>query len=1083
MKEDPCTYYMYDGERYDCNISYTSVSMQAPPWIFKIIQTLLDTDVQLRSISISTPSLYNPDTLNDLKIDSNSHQKTKSSKMNTAKKLSYEERFKNMGETDQYSISQAMFRDTKDAIDLYDFLEELKGKRPEDQQAVLRLAQADILAILLDRVELTKNYLGINSSPLDLKSADTGSGEKEPVKMGPEKQEPKQSETKKDPKVVQMKPDPDSPAGKQQKAEPKTEAKVETKSEEKKTETSATPEFKEISDNCKSLLKEENGSEKAFEYAKEFLGTGNYIPKKDKQKPVKWEDKKILSWVKDISIAIGQAEKAAKFVEEKVASTKDNSDIKPAEEKKEEKETKQEIIPLTKMRALKGYLGSIQKGELKRTPEKDDKLSDTEKGQYAVVGKFAPTYVGTGFGAGIPMFDRDRLVGYSIPATGLTEETKALNIFAERYLQLINKGSEDKEVADAILPIFFSNRGYDEKQIQKWVKAIKNAGDEFNKVDHLTVLGTPKLFFPEGLTQAELSYDDFVAILKDTEKSLEEKQTLCAEHLSGKTVKWDPFEMELYTDNHVFDYVIKKIIEVEENDKQNAIHTYDQKNMAILCQAAFENSVSEEDFIKEHIDLILKPDGTFRTLENEDNGYKVEIKNKGDFEKYVHDIYEKLSKEDTTLETQKENGSVSVEKKEESESTDRRITILKSGFEEKLKAFDDIRNLFDDSFIQDILENGVVIDAHSDPDHKDTTVEYFEPKSKKLKDYLKAMYAKLHAVEYTKPDTFDDGDVRVYSFSQLQEEGNKLVKAGKTKEEMVDWVTKNILNRRLEDQSDDKAMYQDANVIPNMVDALFGFAEKKETEPLMSEEAGKDAIDKMLKDEKMSLMQVIKAAKDVYNKMGEPKKLSEIHKEIMALAETVCPEKYKAHKERVAKVGEKKQTFVQEKFSQIHPEEWEKLKETTSLDDLFNACVSYKDKDDWRVGLALALEVMPLGKIESAKDWTVEQITEWYNSKVLSDPTAPVEEKKKEEPKKETEDVKVPEHLNEVMNASSPKSFKRALDEVVKNHEDTQEARKNMINAIKFGTGKHTRKISKMPEKDIHDMINAAKTRVEKHKK
>lgn len=1079
MKKDPRTYYMYDGERYDCNISYTSASMQAPSWIFKMIQLLLDTDVQLRSISISTPSLCTTNTLNDLKIDSNSHQKTKSSKMNTAKKLSYEERFKNMGETDQYSISQAMFRDTKDAIDLYDFLEELKGKKAEDQQSVLRLAQADILAILLDKVELTKNYLGINSSPLDLKSTDTGSGQKEPAKMGPEKAPQKQTESKKETKVVQMKPDPESPAGKQQ----TTEAKVEPKVEEKKTEVTTTPDFKDVVTTCKTLLKEEGGPEKAFEYAKLYFGTGNYIPKKDKQKPAVWEDKKILSWINDISKAIGQAEKATKFVEEKTASTKDNTDIKPAEETKEEKETEQELNPLAKMRALKGYLKSIQKNELKRTPKEDDKLTDTEKKQYAVVGKFAPTYVGTGIGAGIPMFDRDRLVGYSIPANGLSEETKALNIFAERYLQLISKGSEDKEVADAILPVFFSNRGYDEEQIQKWIKAIKNAGEELSKVDHLTILGTPKVFFPEGLKQAELSYDDFVAILRDTEKSLEEKQTVCTEHLSGKSVKWDPFEMELHTDNHVYDYVTKKIIEVEENDKQNAIHTYDQQNMAILCQAAFENSVSEEDFIKEHIDLILKPDGTFRTLENKDNGYKVEIKNKGDFEKYVHDIYEKVSKEDTTLETQKENGTVSVEKKEESEVTDRRITVLKSAFESKLKSHEDVRSLFDDPFIQDLLENGVVIDAHSDPDHKETTIEYFEAgNSKKLKEYLKAYHAKVNDIKYTKPDKFEDGDVRVYTFPQLKEEGDKLVKAGKTREEMIAWASKNVLKRQLEDQPDEKSVYQEEQIIPNMVDAMFGFGEKKQNEALMSEEAGKDAIDKMLKDEKMELMQIIKATRDIYKKMNQPKSLKDVHTEIIARAKAECPEKYKLHQERVKKVGETKQTFIQEKFSQIHPEDWKKLKDIVMLDDLFNACVSYKDKDDWRVGLALALEVIPLGKIPSAKDWTVEQITEWYNTKVLSDPTTPVEEKK-EEPKKEEPTVEVPEHLNEVMNASSPKSFKRALDETVKNHEDTQEARKNMINAIKFGTGKHTKKISKMPEKDIHDMINAAKTRVEKHKK
>jgi len=1024
---------------------------KAPKWFFEFIKEMyeIDSNIKLRTVTIM--------------IDENSNQKQNQFKMNTAQKLSYDERFKQMQETDSYSVSQAMFRDTKDAIDLYHFLDDIRSNLPEEQQAPLNLAQADILAILLDKVDLTKEYVGLKSSPLDLSST---VAKKEPVKAI---DKTVTTSKEKEVKVIQMQPDKEAPA-----------AKKETTPE--KQEVSGPLPFKDVANTCKELLNTK-GETEAIAYATLYLGSGNYVPKKDKQKAVPWTEAKIKSWITDLVKAKKAAQKATKLV----ANPKDNTDIKPTEEsdKKEENveipadsnrtvyaEIESKSNPLQKTRALLGYRKSIIDGSVKRMGDPTDKTTEEEKRKLDLI--FACDYRMITEGFNDPTNNRDTIIDFSLPESSLTEETKALSTFATQYLKLLEKGSEDTAAAKDATALFFENRGYTEDQYNNWLDAVKKAEGKVNQIDHLSVLGTPKLFFPDGLTKATISQEDFIKILDDTDK--------CLEELSGKSIDWEPFALELHTDNHVFDYISKKKKEIEFNNKENAIDTYDHTNMLVLCETAADNDVSEEDFIKEHQDLLVKPNDEWRSLENTSNGYKVDIKNKADFEKWVKEIYIRKNAEDkATLETQKENGSVAEEKKKEPKAEDRRITILKSDFVTKVKSHADIKSLLEDSFVKDIIENGVVIDAYNDPDYKGTEIEYFEA-GKKLKRHIIATFKTYTTSKNTKPDTFEDGSVRIYTFSQLKEEGDKLVKAGKTREELIDWVSKNIINRQLEDQPDEKQVYKNTDVIPNIVDTMFGFAEKRATEPEMTEEVGEDAINKMLKDEKMSLMQVTRAAKDIYQKMGTPKGLSETHKEILERAKEACPEKLKNHLAQTRELKEKKEKFVQEKFSKLHPKAWEELKDISSMDDLYNACVSYKDQDDWKVGLALALEIVPLGNIKEAKDWDVKATTDWYNTKVLSDPT----EKKASEKKvveEETEEEPVPEHLNDLMNAKNPKSFKQLLDGIVSTFEDTQEARKDLINAIKFGKGKHTRKISKMPETEIHGMINAAKTRVAKYKK
>jgi len=1026
----------------------------APRWVFKIFELLYE-DINYSNTKLRSVNIY---------LDENLNQNQNQLKMNTAEKLSYQERFKQMHETDSYSVAQAMFRDTKDATDLYQFLDDIKGTLPEEQQAPLRLAQLDILALLLDKVDLTKEYVGLKSSPLDLEDAKVV---KEPAKVI---QGPKEKEVK----VVQMKPDKDSPV-----------VKSEEKKEATKESESATPAFKDLAAKCKDLIAKGKMDE-AFKYAKSTLGSGNYIPKKDKQKPVVWEEKKIQSWLTDLQ----KAKEAAIQATSKLANPKDNTDLKPKEEleKQDDKDDKKietsendnrtvyaEVAkksdPLQKTRALFGYRKSIIDGSLKRMGNPDDKTTDEEKRKLDLI--FACDYRLVTEGSNNPTDNRDTIIDFTLPEATLKEEQKALSTFATQYLKLLEKGTEDTAAAKDAADLFFENRGYTKKQYNNWLDAVRTAEGKVDQIDHLSVLGTPGEFFPNGISKTDITEEEFFNIIDDTEA--------CLNTLSGRLVDWEPFELALHTDNHVRDYISKKKKEIEYENKENAIDTYDYENMLTLCETGADNNISEEDFVKEHADLIQKPNNEWRDLERADNAYKVTIKKKSDFEKWVKETYTKRkAKKDSTLESQKKNGSVKEEKKEE----DRRITILKSDFIQKLQTHADIKSLLNDSFVKDIIENGVVIDAFNDPDYEGTEIEYFES-GKKLKKYIIAAY-KTYATstKVTAPDTFDDGSVRIHTFAQLKEEGDKLLKAGKTRDELITWVEKNIVNRQLQDQPDEKQVYKNADTVPTIVDTMFGFAEKKANEPEMSKEAGEDAIKKLLQDDKISLFQVTKAAKDIYAKMGTPKGLSETHKEMLERAKEVCPAKLENHLKQTQKLKEKRETFVQEKFSKLHPKEWGTLKDISSLEELYNTCLTYKDQEDWKISLALALEIIPLGNIEKAKDWDAKAITQWFNTKFLKDPTEEKEVEELEQPQQvKKEEVVIPEEFNDIMNAKNPKAFKQSLDEAVSNFEDTQEARKNLINAIKFGKGKHTRKISKMPETEMHGMINAAKKRIEKYKK
>lgn len=1045
---------------------------RVPPSVIEWFKDYFKIDGPLRSVHV-----FIDDSLNNQK---------ENIKMNTATKLSFEERFKQMNEYDQYSVPQSMFRDVRDAKDLYDWLEEIISKSSEEEAKQYKLAQNEIIALQLDKIDLSKAFAGLQSSPIETPAAENKDVSKSPAKV------------KEKGKVIQMTPKVDEPAEEIASKEETPKAE-ETKVEEPKntttTEVVDPVPFKDISDTVKSLIKEGKQDE-ARAYAQATFGSGMYIPKKENQKPEPWAEKKLNSWFNDILANL------------KIPERKDNSDIKPQPEQTESKTN-----PLEVTRALLGYRNALRKGDVKRVGP-GEPITDEEKSKLNNLSKYDHKLVTEGFSDGGDI-DRDKIINFGLPTSDLITEEATLGMFAERILQLRSQGSEDKEIAKELVPMFFENRGYSPKQYNNWLDACEEAGiEKLDSIDHFSVLGVPELFFPEGLQKAECTQDDIMNII-NSDKSLEEKQFEALELLSGKIMTWDGSETSLFTDLHVLNYIEKldafytkeKETEQSEEETPNEPETKDSfplDELLAACELAAKDDVSEEDFIKEFTDIIKNEDGTWKNLADLRNPKEkkvVEINSDVDFNSWVHSVYkiqEKLKEreQDKNLENSKENGAV----EEETENTDEQaVKVLMGDLKKSMLAHKEFSDFAKTDLYQQMIKFGVVIDEFDDPDSDGRSTHFFSNAVDDLKKYLKALFIQTHEKEgYTKPDTFEDGEVRINAFAQLKDEGQKLIEKGYDEEKMISWVKRNILNRQLEDQPNKDSVFTDEEVVKDLTRVVFGYKAKEEKPSEVDSETGYKLIDQLIMDEKTDALTIVKSAKDISAKMGNPKGLNVVHRYVMMRMKQINPEKWIATRAKARSRETERQVYVAEKFSELHPKAWEELKDINSLADLHDACVAYRDQEDWKVALSLALEVLKLGNVKQSNgadtNWDDKTIATWFSDNLLNDPTNKIpkpkaegvkesKEEKKEEQTVETpnEESKYPEVMTELAGAQSQKAFRRSLEAIMRNHEDTAELRKDMISAINFGNGKHTRKVKGTPEKDLHSMFNKAKERIEKY--
>jgi hypothetical protein len=1000
---------------------------------------------------------------------------------NTAK--AFPQIFKEMTEKNEYAASNALMLGYNELESHYKFLRDELYERAitgSEERKTISLEMNTVLAVMNQRLLLTKAYIEAQTSSIDseklTKSVTT-----------PVKDVLKASVAKEEKETIKFNPDKDSPAA--------MAAKI---------EANATPiPFKEVQAEVKRMLADEQ-EDAAYEYAKKILGAGDYTPKKQAQKAVKWDPAKLNGWFDHLKSAMADDKRT------KLTNPNDNTDLKEVAEKQatEKEVTSTEDIgdksALTIHRDMVSLRNKMIEGEIEKTIDSTD-LTEKEEEQKKLL--FAYDYKLITEGFQLTSEFRVRLLNFCMPEQTLKVEIEKLTALATRYLELkAGKETKDTTTPSDVVNLFFTYRGYSQTQIDSWVKAIENAGIEGLKdFKHFAVLAAPYDFFEvEALPENKMTDEEFTAIITDSEKTIEEIEAELIPLIAGTLIKLNTVYNPVYTDLHAIDViereynaVIKKKELEDIETQQNEIDEYDLKNYESLVEQAVNANTKLEDFVKDHKDLLEKPNGEWRDLTFEKE--IIAIDSEADLVAWLEERYQVFeAMRDDDLENLKENESVTEEKppwkegdaltEEEKEvrtelEKGTRVTILMSVLKDKIVSHSTRDNFMKDPLIEDMLKNGVVVNAYDDPKDKGKEIIFYEgdkTQKKSLTTWLKAKYTEVQLretrdnkpKEITPVDKFDDGTIRIHSFAQLKSEGLKLKDLGKTREELIDWTTKNIIGRHLDDMQEGQEYKHDEMAI-SVAETMFDI--KMPEQLSMSEEEVKNSLEMHLKDEKTSILTAVSAYKGMSKKMGVEVSLSKARDHVEQIAAVLVPEKLKALKDRT-KENKSRQIFVEDKFSTANPEEWAKLKDITTMEDLYNSCKVYKDKDSWQTGLALALELIKLGNIADAKSWDKEQVKTWFNAELMADPieeSKSVEEVVSEEleTQEEIED-EYTELYNDVSNASNPQTLSRAISEVMKNHENEKEARIRVITAIKNGKGKHTRKVSKMPEGDMHKMIN-----------
>jgi len=942
--------------------------------------------------------------------------------MDTAHALSLEERFNGMKNLDESSIYQTMFRDSRDVIDAFNFFETLKAQKPEgsDERKSIDLTQADLYAIMEAKVQLTKEYMGLQSSPIP--SA--------PSTIEPEKV------NKKEPKVIQLNPD---------------QKEVEEKSLD--IETKPLP-FKEISNECKRLLSE-GDLDATIIYAQEYLGTGNYIPKKSTAKATPWGEKQINDWLKDLKRALDKKKESQEYVENKTnINKKDNSDIKEVAEKEHKKEEKANKLELT--RSLKDYMTAVHKGHIQRP--NGNPLNENEKQAIKTLESFAPTYMSEGIhGTDFHNVERDKINAYGLPKDTVKEEDEALNTAITRYMEMTKRGEEDKQAAEKALELFFQYRGYSKNQINEWVELCKKLGSD--KLTHTKVLGAPELFYPKGLKENPMTKRQFEEAILE-EKPFEDTRKELVETLAGTKFLGTP----LYTDAYANEYISENLSRIKQEKIENERNSYPMENILAYLDVAVKNDVNADQVFKEQKDSIIKPNGELRYLADGDN--KVEFKNEKELKDWIVDKMDELSK--------------STPKK----GNDSRPEVLLSSLYDSAKNSDSLTQLLNSETVKRYMQEGVVVNGseEEDPDSPGNEINMFNNSKQSRKEFKKFLNKIWNEVG-TKKKEDKQKETDITSFKQLYPEGKKLIESGKTVDEVVAWAKKNILNKKLEEHQDDTQIWTDEDHLENIVRSMFEKKKEKE-EPTIDKETGEKLIDQHIEDQSISMVKTIRSVKGILHEMGETQaslnsSLDLIKKRGTELkSQKVIDYVEKKRKQKEEKENAEK-THVQEKFSDKFPEDWKQFKNISTTEALYNNCKLIKEVNDWKDALAYVIEVTAINEVEGIEKGNIEQATEWFNKNIIESKPNTEQEKKEKKEEKKTE---IPSNVKSLMNCKSKKAFKISLDEIMSTIDDTPELRKNIILAIKEGTGSHTRKVAKSPENEIQSMINSSKERIKKYK-
>lgn len=399
-----------------------------------------------------------------------------------------------------------------------------------------------------------------------------------------------------------------------------------------------------LADHCKKLLSE-NKSDEAFEFAKQYLAKGDYIPTKENKKPTEWQDARIESWLKDLAKTL-KVDKPKS--EENSKDTKENKKEEKAEIPEDDTENMQEIlVSLDYVDGLEKWLKSIKCTFEDVVDEEVAKvIKDKDHGGYKSISFLVPdiNYALEGlkkFGVEATIVEKvedekNNHASFVNEEVSLTEEISHIDKMLKICLELRGDKENDPQNMDkieAVVDNFYSSRTDDEYKDKKILidnikerpKLITDSKEFFN-----TMCETPKETYK--VDDNEDMYTTVVSEIKTAYEKGEEKfeeefipsmvEKLNGKILCGKKDENIVNKAKFYTAYHVF-WFIDTIVNSMKSEKEskNKVHPENElgKSAATasnpVASASKDQPVQEEkkkdpsDKLKEIIQRLVKNRG------------------------------------------------------------------------------------------------------------------------------------------------------------------------------------------------------------------------------------------------------------------------------------------------------------------------------------------------------------------------------------------------------------------------------------------------------------------------------------------
>ena len=480
----------------------------------------------------------------------------------------------------------------------------------------------------------------------------------------------------------------------------------------------------------------------------------------------------------------------------------------------------------------------------------------------------------------------------------------------------------------------------------------------------------------------------------------------------------------------------------------------DLDNLTTLCHFAASNDVSQEDFIKEHKDLVISKEGKYKTLKSTNGTSTTSIGLGGavDFAKWVAEEYQIITDRKAAVRVDKPSVIDTSLKPAASMSE-----VQKHGME--------------------LLKQGI------------TYEKFMEWMSNSLLDKLvigqkpNKIFKTLDAVKIFAINTF----------------GKNMPKP--TIDAPVDTTAPVIVP---------DVVVPEAIVPPVIVPTIA-----TEKVPLTLTQI-KDVILEAASDEEATVLNLtIRAGKmceehkiKVVGKDGKERiaNLQDAYTFVQNAIEEVYPEMMEAHKKKLADsatkakdqltldlveetpattatpteivepVIPKTENAVFEKVDMAtkHPEIWAEALKFTNLDEVLSLVAQHYDAGKFNEALSLSLDLLP--RIEASKTWNVDMIKDWFDKYVIPAPaavvTSEVKVTTKVAPAAKALTGEIKDSLYaDVSKANNRKHEKNAVTAILALN-NSEDVKQKIVEAYKKGNNSYLRQLGKNSDKDLIAHVN-----------